>query len=435
MWRRSRKRLRGFSLAEATISLTLLIIVMVVSLTLLFSMRSFAERQQFVMEPRQTARRAIEYLSYFLEGAADLNAAGGMPNALVTYYNADASDDTSLVQASYNNLAAGKDGNVALSLTTPLGTIPSTTFGDIGTDIVSVAVPTVRPGKYEIFGALPTNGANLDLWVNFREGCNDDAENLRLFKLATFGGPTNADPSPNTLMLVDNDGLWAYAKFDSYVGSDCASPNQVIQVKFSPGQAPGAGGPLGPPNGAAGDPVVGNPSYLVTGVQYFSFRIRTDAATGLPNLEQKNGLFDPLTDNPGTAFVPVIENVEDLQVAYMYRTGDIWNSSVQQISAGMLGCATCVTDTPIESGPKLAAPLLDVRNVVGLRFSVVGRSRPMSLPVRTMTNVSPGGATGTTGNRHFRPAVEDHTAAAAYDNFEHSRLTTTLMLRNRMLGN
>ncbi len=439
MWRRSRRKpLRGFSLAEASISLTLLIIVMVVSLTLLFSMRSFAERQQFVMEPRQTARRAVEYLSFFLEGAADLNREGGMPNAIVTYYNSDASNDASLVQASYNNLADGKDGNAALSLATPLGTIASTNFGDLGTDIISVAVPTVRPAKYAIFGAFPGNGADRDLWINFREGCGvSDARNMELFKAATFGGPTDADSSPDNLTVVDNNGVWAYLKIVSYVSpSNCASANQVIHVKVSPGQAPGSGGPIAPPFGSLADPAVGDPSFLVTGLQYFSFRVRTDAATGIPSLEQKNGLFNPLTDNPGAAFVPVIENVEDLQVAYMYFTGEIWNSAVQVMSAAMANCTTCLTDVPIQSGPKAASfQPLDVLNVAGLRFSLVGRSRPMSLQVRTQTNISPSGAPGTTGNRHFRPAIEDHTAAAAYDNFDHQRLTTTLMLRNRMLGN
>jgi len=438
MWRRSRRNpLRGFSLAEASVSLTLLIIVMVVSLTLLFSMRSFAERQQFVMEPRQTARRAVEYLSYFLEGAADLNSAGGMPNAIVTYYNSDASNDASLVQASYNNLTAGKDGNAALpSVTTALGPFVGTTFGDPETDILSVAVPTVRPGKYAVFGAFPGNGALADLWINFREGCGtDDTENMRLFRAATFeaGGV-----SPNNLMVVDNDGVWAYLRINSYVASDCASANQVIHVTVSPGQAPGGGGPIAPPYGPLANPAVGNPAFLVTGLQYFSFRVRTDPVTGIPSLEQKNGLFDPATDNPGAAFVPVIENVEDFQVAYMFLTGEIWNTAVpgQVMSAGMVNCTTCLTDVPIQSGPKAASfQPLDVLNVVGLRFSIVGRSRPMTLAVRTQTNISPSGAPGATGNRHFRPAIEDHAAAAAFDNFDHARLTTTLMLRNRMLGN
>jgi hypothetical protein len=435
MWRRSRRKpLRGFSLAEASVSLTLLIIVMVVSLTLLFSMRSFAERQQFAMEPRQTARRAVEYLSYFLEGAADLNTTGGMPNAIVTYYNSDASNDASLVQASFNNLTGTETGNAAVNLATALGTIPSTNFGDLGTDILSVAVPTIRPGKYAVFGAFPANGANQDLWINFREGCGtDDATNLALFRQATFeaGGV-----SPNNLTVIDNDGAWAYMRINTYVASDCASPNQVIHVTVSPGQAPGSGGPIAPPYGPLGNPAVGNPAFLVTGLQYFSFRVRTDAATGIPSLEQKNGLFDPATDNPGAAFVPVIENVEDFQVAYMYFTGEIWNSSVQQMSAGMLNCTTCLADIPIQSGPKAASfQALDVLNVAGLRFSVVGRSRPMTLSVRTQTNISPSGAPGATGNRHFRPAIEDHAAAAAFDNFEHARLTTTLMLRNRILGN
>jgi hypothetical protein len=44
----------------------------------------------------------------------------------------------------------------------------------------------------------------------------------------------------------------------------------------------------------------------------------------------------------------------------------------------------------------------------------------------------PAGATGSNANRWFRPAVEDHTAATTYDNFEHYRATATLMLKNRI---
>ncbi len=178
-----------------------------------------------------------------------------------------------------------------------------------------------------------------------------------------------------------------------------------------------------------------SPAFMFTGLQYYSFRVRTDPATGIPNLEQKNGLFDPATDNPGALFVPVIENIEDLQIAYMYQSGAVWNTGLNVISAAMADCAPCLTDIPFQAGPSGAASLLDIRNVVGLRASVVARSRPMTLPVRTQTDVSQAGTVGLTRNKHFRPAVEDHVAATVFDNFDHSRQTTTLMLRNKILGN
>ena len=431
MWRRSRRAeraRRGFSLAEATVSLTLLIIVMVVSLTLLFSMRSFAERQQFTMEPRQTARRGVDYLLFFLAGATDANSFSQQaPNAIVTYYNGDASNNASLTQATYNNLAGTEAGNANVNLATALGTIPSTNFGDLGTDIISVSLPIAEPVKYPIF-AWPTNGPDKDLYIGFRAGCAvDDATNLSLFRQATL---ESGGVSPNNLMVIDSVGSWTYMKIKQYVSSDCAAANdQVIRVKVSPGQSQGAGGPIAPPNGPA---ALTEPAFLLTGIGFFSFRVRTDAVTGIPNLEQKNGLFDPATDAPGTAFVPVIENVEDLQVAYLYASGDIWNNTpAHQMSAGMADCPPCLTNVPFQSGPSLAPSTLDASNVVGLRFNVVARSRPMTLQVRSLTATGTGSAVGTSSNRHFRPVAEDHAIAAAYDNFEHYRATTTVMLRNR----
>jgi len=432
MWRRSRRAeraRRGFSLAEATVSLTLLIIVMVVSLTLLFSMRSFAERQQFTMEPRQTARRGVDYLLFFLAGATDANSFSQQaPNAIVTYYNSDASNNASLTQATYNNLTGTEAGNAPATLTTALGTINSTDFGDLGTDIVSVSLPIAEPVKYPIF-AWPTNGTDKDLYVGFRAGCAvNDAANLALFQQATL---ESGGKSPNNLMVIDSVGNWTYLKIKQYMSSNCAAANdQVIHVKVNPGQSQGADGPIAPPNGPA---ALTEPAFLLTGIGFFSFRVRTDPATGIPNLEQKNGLFDPATDdNPATTtFVPVIENVEDFQIAYLYASGAIWNTPVQQMSAGMADCLPCLTNVPFQAGPSVAPSVLDASNVVGLRINVVARSRPMTLQVRSLTATGTGSAVGTSSNRHFRPAAEDHAIAAAYDNFEHYRATTTVMLRNR----
>ena len=153
MWRRSSKpRLRetsvralrgragGFTLIEAVVSLLLLVIVLTVAMTMLFQMRAFAERQQFFMLPRQAARRAADYLSYYMAGASDLNdrtTPRQSPNALVMYYNVNGNP----VQASYDNLTGTEPGN---SITVP-GV--STAFGDLGTDVVTLIAPT-NPAKY-----------------------------------------------------------------------------------------------------------------------------------------------------------------------------------------------------------------------------------------------------------------------------------------------
>src|SRR5450759_5067822 len=136
MWRNSsssraprcrgpRGRARGFTLLEAMISLLLLVIVLIVAMTMLFQMRAFAERQQYFMLPRQAARRATDYLSYYIAGASDLNYVKPLqqsPNALIMYYNLGTPGV--LTQPSYNNL-----------------TTAQAAFGDVGTDIITMVAP------------------------------------------------------------------------------------------------------------------------------------------------------------------------------------------------------------------------------------------------------------------------------------------------------
>ena len=111
MWRSScsnacagrRRAPRGFTLLEAMVSLILLVIILTVAMTMLFQMRAFAERQQYFMLPRQAARRAADYLSFYLAGASDINyvdTTHPSPNALIMYYNLNGAT----TQASYNNL-------------------------------------------------------------------------------------------------------------------------------------------------------------------------------------------------------------------------------------------------------------------------------------------------------------------------------------------
>ena len=73
------KRSRGFTLIEALVSVLILSVVMIVALTLLVSMRSFAAKQQAFTAPRQSARSAIDYLSFFLAGATRPERRGGEP--------------------------------------------------------------------------------------------------------------------------------------------------------------------------------------------------------------------------------------------------------------------------------------------------------------------------------------------------------------------
>ncbi len=436
--RRSR-RARGFTLAEAMVSLALLVVVMVVSLTLLFTMRSFAERVQIVIEPRQTSRRAVDYLAHFLQGATD--AGIGAQNAIVTYYNSDArlaNAATSRVQATYDNLTSGQ---------------AAAGFGDEGTDVVSLLIPAGEPAKYQIYpnwqGYSPPTR---DFYISYRGGCgggNDDNANMIAFNALT--GENGTGHSNALLLLQDNQALWQYFRIKAYFPANpptdgCAATNGWnVHIQTEPGTAPpslGGDGPLGPPGGVPA--TMNDPFFMVTGLQAVSFRVRT--VNGVPSLQQKAGLFDPTTDNPGTAFVPVIENIEDFQIAYLYADGTFWQTAdatydLKNYTAPAPGptptpggpaptpipvdCnGQCVDDVPWQAGPSAAPPARDITQVIGLRFTVVARSRPITFGARQMQNAA----------LRFRPAVENRTTPGTPDNSEHSRATVTIMLKNRILG-
>ena len=434
---------RGFTLLEAMVSLLILVMVLIVAMTMLFQMRAFAERQQSFMLPRQTARRAADYLSFYFAGASDVNYVDSRrpsPNALIMYYNLGGVP----TQASYNNLTGGETGNAARIIPANPPVIPtaiaSTKFGDLGTDIITMVTP-FSPGRYQVLRPFPALSANADLWLNYRVKCGiSDAANQAQFQADTgFDGTQSA-----LLMLVDESGSWSYVRIPSAgylmdgVCTDTATFKNIhIQVDTTSAV-------LAPPNGGAG---LTDLVFLVTGLQVISFRVLTDDVDGLPKLQQKLGLFDPNTDNPGNAFTNVMENVEDLQVAYIYSqdlaagTGDnplVWNTRSQTLgSAGQV---------PPQAGPAGAPLDLDITNVIGVRVSVTGRSPLLPLAAQKMTISAPGDlpppdpliAPGlNVPNQHFRPASEDHAITMvglkpAYDLFDHYRQTATLLLRNRI---
>jgi type II secretory pathway pseudopilin PulG len=440
MWRssgRPRRLVRGFTLIEAMVSLLLLIIVLTVAMTMLFQMRAFAERQQFYMLPRQAARRAADYLSYYVAGASDLNDQipsdiRKSPNALIMYYNLNGAP----VQASFENLAhPDAVGNAGTLETGNSVTSPGVSaFGDFGTDLLTLVTPT-SPAKYRAFPPFPALGPSVDLFFNFRGGCaGGDSANLAAFQAATgFDGTKSA-----LLMLVDGNGNWTYFQIPAAGYLTDGVCTDVVLYKNIHVQADTASATLPAPpngNGALVDPV-----NLITGIQVISFRVRTDPADNIPKLQQKLGLFDPSTDNPGTGFVNVMENVEDFQVAYIYAqepvpgNGTLYNTSTQTIGVG--------DGVPPQVGPSGVPTGYDIVNVIGLRFSITSRSPRLSLAAQQLTNVNVKENLSTTTGLHFRPASEDHpvlmdSAAPTrpkYDLFDHYRATTTLLLRNRTLG-
>jgi len=462
----SRRRVRGFTLLEAMISLLLLVIVLIVAMTMLFQMRAFAERQQYFMLPRQAARRATDYLSYYFAGASDVNYVDSThpsPNALIMYYNLNGA----VTQASYNNLTGTETLNAPRVVPANPPVIPtaisSTNFGDIGTDIITMVSP-FSPGRYQVWAPFPTPlGSGKDLFFNFRVGCGvglDDVANLAAFTAATgFDAVTGSA----LLMLVDRNGSWSYVRIPSGgLGASNCSDVTAGSFKNIHVTADTASAALpAPPNGVAS---LTDPVYLVTGLQVISFRVLTDSVDGVPKLQQKLGLFDPNTDNPyppiGSvlpAFTNVMENVEDLQVAYVYSqdaaagTGIdkslVWNTASQTIDPAAPGCGAlpapgCDTHVPFQAGPNfgLAIPPLDISNVIGVRFSVTGRSPLLPIGARQLTNIDVKEKLSTTTSLHFRPASEDHKVTPdpiqstwpLYDQYDHYRATATLMLRNRI---
>jgi len=437
MWRSSRKRPRrpaGFTLIEAMVSLLLLVIVLTVAMTMLFQMRAFAERQQFFMLPRQTSRRAVDYLSYYVAGASDLNdrtSPRTSPNAIVTYYNLGGAP----VQASYDNLSGGEAGNAV--------SVPdvSTKFGDLGTDVLTLVAPTA-PAKYLVAPPFPALGPGADLYFNFRGGCSgNDTTNLNAFKAAT-----GFDGTQSVLMtLIDRNGNWIYFRIprDGYLTDGACADistfrNIHVRVDTQSATLPA------PPNGSSN---LSDPVSLVTGIQVISFRVLTDPVDNVPKLQQKLGLFDPATDNPGTAFVNVMENVEDFQVAYVYALDPLggagttfWNTVNNRLPKATDPLLTGYV--PAQAGPSAVAGPTDITNVIGLRFSITSRSPRLSLGAQDLTNVRITEDLATTNNVHFRPASENHpitmdpahATRPLYDLFDHYRATSMLMLRNRTLG-
>lgn len=416
------RRARGFTLTEATISILILSVVMIVALTLLVSMRSFAAKQQSFTVPRQSARSAVDYLSFFAAGAADLNVDQGNPNALIMFTSFGDDKGVTVRQASFNNLTAAQ---------------ATAGFGDVGTDIITLAVPT-NPVRIPIKKWTGNDVASKTMEITYTAGCPNDALNLQMFKAAT--GMYNDGPKElsGLLTVQDGQGRWRYMQITDYNWSKCSEmggTDEVIHVQITPGNS----NQLNPPGGWRSDLV--EPYSINGGIDFTSFRIRNR------NLEQKTtsvdgtgryspGIFDPNCDVatpgagcPAVGFTPVVENVEDLQVAYIFQDGTIWNTATQVLATTAPdGSASNVPEQNL-TGTALGAR--DIANVRALRISVVARSNPMDIGSRGLSASLSSGL-------FRRPALEDHPAGApdtvAGGVFDRFRLTTTVVLRNRMLG-
>lgn len=427
------RRSRGFTLQEALISILILSMVMIVALTLLLSMRSFASKQQAFTAPRQAARSAVDYLSFFVAGATDLNIAQGNPNALVmwtTFGNA-ATSAANLRQASYNNLTAAQGMGT--------GTLG---YGDVGTDIISLST-AVNPTRIPIISWTGNAAGGTTAEINFTVGCPNDANNLTAFKRATGATMVGLTEVSGLLTVQDTQGRWRYVQITNYKPSTCSAESTTLEV-IHVDILPGTSDQVNPPGGWRGDLVA--PLTLNAGLDFTSFRVRNGSleqkVTGFdPSGVLSPGIFDPACDGrspapgcPTIGFTPVIENVEDLQVAYVYQDGTVWNTGTQ-----VLTTTGAVPEQVRTLNPPGARDIAFVRAV---RVSVTARSNALDIEARSLAaRPSATPSAGTTSRRvglYRRPALEDH-AEGALDTlaggvFDRHRLTTTLLLRNRLLG-
>ncbi len=518
-------RRAGFTLMEAMVSLIILVIVMTVVLSLLFSMKSFAEKQQAFIAPRQTARRALDYVAQTLEGAGDWNQitggaaplTSGHPYALVMFFEWGKKDSTVRRQASFNNLTGAESSadwtNGIFSVNpgkTPL--VTSTNFGTMGTDIISVAFPSAQasPAKIPITNwvGAPMGPDDVEIYLDYASGCGVDLAdpynagnpnnvkdegtggNLEAFQKAV-GGPwtetASGDKVSSLVIIADAFGSWRLAQLtglnttntnSATISSTCKNKpmlnptvnmGQVIKatLKKASVDAPVGQGYFAP-GGWRSDlltPSVSTTSprlFLISGIDFVSFRHQTvldptdsTKTRVIGQLQQKSsgvnptsglyapGLFDPIVDGTGAStFTPIVDNVDDFQVAYILRDGTIWNTSNPTYAFNNGGTRVPLqAQTPVSGGVDcthwpLATTNLDVACVVGLRVNIVGRSLPMSLGSRSLT----AGAVTRTGEKRYRTlAVEDHAVGTVDDTvasgvYDRLRLTTTVMLRNRALG-
>jgi Tfp pilus assembly protein PilV len=373
MWRRSPEtdRRAGFSLTELLVTMAGLTIILTVSAQLLFETRRAAVRQQFQVETRQLARAAVDYVHFMVRGASDLNYSGDIPfpAALLTLIGENPNQTR---QVSYNN-------------------VTDADLGDLGTDIITIARAedslTSEPAGWSDFDS----SANSATW-QFSWSCPDTAANLQAFQRLVGYNPTTT--ISRWLLVADETGGWRFYQINGFGASDCPGAMGTIVAGSVP---PNSNGYLEPLDATLA-PLANRPR-LRLGVGWVTLRVRDGW------LEQKNEIFDPATDDPGTAFVQLLPNIEDLQIAYLFRDGTLWNNAPgRTLAAGI----------PTQGNTGIAT---DAANVLGLRVTITVRA--------------PEAAPGESRDR-FRPLpAEDHVPTAGADRFYRYQTSGIVLLRNR----
>ena len=424
---------RGFTLVEVLVVVASLGVILWMVGELLFPMRQAAERQRLQVEARQAARASLDYMAMQLRGMTDMNRVTLQPvqgpASFLTYvWKGDGSGtgnnptcdptsglDAGCVQTSFNNVPAnGHD----VTLATP------------GTDILTVATAQSTSPNGPSTGLTWAGSANINQPSSFmfNLGCPDSAANLAQFKSLTgWNGSTSAP-----LMLVTSTGYWGFYQITNYQdglnGDSCSATPPAWCFNTQIAASVPCIGVIAQP-GAAGINAPGQsrtlaaPLALFPNVRFAAYRV----CDGW--LEQKNGIFDPVADAdcpylaPGAAFPPYVSkpnwspllpNLEDLQFAYVFFDGSIWNGypgGTIPVGAGV----------PIAVGGATPPPY-DSTLVIAVRITVTARS---SMPV-------------TVGGGKIQappPVAEDHDpGVTAPDTYYRSELTALTLLRNRLAG-
>lgn len=391
MWRKLQSNARGFTLPEALVTLLIVVVVLIVGAQLLFSARAAAERQRQQVDARQRAREAVEYIHFMLRGATDMNGQNPdapSPFAILTFASFG---NGSNVQVSYDNLTAAQAG---------------AGFGDEGTDIITFA--RAEDARFVPISCW-VGGANAaTLYFFFRDACNDSAANLAAFKNLTGSHAEGPLEMSEPFLVFDESGKATFVQITNYMdgpnANNCGNTPPpgtcgggepgVIQVIANHGLAQ----VVNPPGGFRD---VSLPAWGAVGVRFYSFRVWRGW------LQQKRGVFNPA--NPNDGFVNILPHVEDLQIAYFFRNGQVRNNVVGASAIPAAG------PLPWEAGyDPLAAT---APNVLALRVTVVTRSAEPLPPTQEPSA------------RFSRPAAENRTGATTADRFYHFQTSSMVLLR------
>lgn len=434
----------GFTLVEVLVVVATLGMILWMVGQLLFPMRQAAERQRLQVESRQAARSAADYLNFALRGATDMNrAATPMRNPALILTFVWQGDGTGLGTNPTCDGTAGVAGCVQTSWNNVPDNGGNPTLATPGSDIITVgrAASVVSSASLTFAGGMDNHAdSSQATYLKFDQGCMDDAKNAQAFWSLTGrpDPPTAADKSL-PLVLVDSVGNWAFYQITDYQdgqnNASCTSPSPTLCYDTTSAQAVPCMAVIAHPgatayNAPGGLRTLTPTMYLYAGVHYAAFRV----CNGW--LEQKDGIFDPATDTncpvlaPGAEFPayttkdkwsPLLPNVEDLQFAYIFTDGTVWNSP-----AGTLSAATGGVSPPVAGVPVAVAganpPRFDVLHVIGVRVTVTARS---STPV-----IIGGGKIA-----EPQPVAEDHDPGLVLrDTYYRAQISSVAMLRNRASG-